>query len=144
MTKKAFTRNELVDMLKTNLHTVFELFNVDFAVLADSSISEKQQWLSNIDIFIHLPKNLGLSDDGILKSLNKIKKVSDKLMHLDKLKLHILEKQSLHTQFHVLSDGIIIFEAKTGCKNIFLENFLPAYEDYKIWIDRLSSKKSKK
>lgn len=133
MTNKNFTRNEHIERFKSNLSTIFHNFKVDFAVLAGSWARDEQQWWSDIDIFVHLPGFLDLPSDEMLDILINLNMEADKLLHLDKLEIRILEKQTLHTQFNILSDGIILYEARPYIRNSYLEKLLPVYYDHIIW-----------
>ncbi len=128
-----YSVDELVQILKKTLIPLFEKYPIHFGILAGSWVRNQHQWWSDIDIFISWPDYLRLSTENRLEYVIKINSEAEKLTQLNRIEIRILEKQTIHAQYNILKEGVLLCELISNSRNDYLGRILPIYYDHIIW-----------
>ena len=135
--KGPLSGQEMADLLLQKLKHLFEENNVDFAYLGGSWAKNKQNWWSDIDIFISMPNFLQLTSKIQLDILTQFHVKATDLTKFEDFEITVLETLPLHVQFNAITNGILIYEKKPEVSSYFIEKILPLYYDHMIWYKRL-------
>lgn len=134
---------ELSQYLSIHLKKFFEKSKVDFAYLGGSWSMDRNNWWSDIDIFVSIPDFSSMDVKGQAELTKQLHiKISNILKH-DKVDISILENIPLHIQFEVIQDGLVIYEKNDKTRKRFIEKLLPKYWDHMIWYKKLISQSEK-
>lgn len=133
--KSTLRKKELIAKLTSTSFQLARKFDVDFVILGGSWARGQQRWWSDIDIFVSWPEYSKKSANDRLNSLIELNILAEEMTGLNRLELRILEKQSLHVQFQVLKEGIIIYTKNPDYRNKYLEHLMPFYFDHLIWFN---------
>jgi len=131
------TGQKMVKFLIKKLTSLFEESEVDFAYLGGSWVSNVQNWWSDIDIFISVPKFQQLSSRRQLNLLTRLHVKATDLTSFEEIEILILESLPLHVQFNAIAKGILLYEKNSKVRSFFLEKLLPLYYDHMIWYENL-------
>ena len=135
--KEPLSGQEMADLLLQKLKPLFEENSVDFAYLGGSWAKNKQNWWSDIDIFISLPNFLQLTSKIQLDILTQFHVKATDLTKFEDFEIIVLETLPLHVQFNAITNGILIYEKNPEVVSYFMEKMLPLYYDHMIWYKRL-------
>ncbi len=135
--KGPLSGQEMADLLLQKLKHLFEENNVDFAYLGGSWAKNKQNWWSDIDIFISMPNFLQLTSKIQLDMLTQFHVKATDLTKFEKFEIIVLETIPLHVQFNAITNGILLYEKNPDVSAYFIEKMLPLYYDHMIWYKRL-------
>jgi predicted nucleotidyltransferase len=135
--KQPLSGKEMADLLLHHLKNLFEENKVDFAYLGGSWAKNKQNWWSDIDIFISIPNFLQLTSKIQLDFLTQFHVKATDLTKFEEFEILVLETLPLHVQFNAITNGILIFEKNPEVSSYFIEKLLPLYYDHMIWYKRL-------
>jgi predicted nucleotidyltransferase len=127
----------MADLLLRLLKSLFEENNVDFAYLGGSWAKNKQNWWSDIDIFISIPNFLQLASKIQLDLLTQFHIKATELTKFEEFEIIVLETLPLHVQFNAITNGILIYEKNSDVSSYYIEKLLPLYYDHMIWYERL-------
>lgn len=127
----------MAKFLIQKLKHLFEENKVDFAYLGGSWVNDKQNWWSDIDIFISVPNFLQLSSKTQLDFLTHLHVKATDLTTYDEIEISIFETLPLHIQFNSIANGILLYEKNPDASSLFLEKLLPLYYDHMIWYKKL-------
>ena len=127
----------MADLLLRQLKILFEENKVDFAYLGGSWAKNKQNWWSDIDIFISIPNFLQLASKIQLDVLTQLHVKTTELTKFEEFEILVLETLPLHVQFNAITKGILIYEKNPEVTSYFIEKMLPLYYDHMIWYKRL-------
>ncbi len=127
----------MADLLLLQLKSLFEENKVDFAYLGGSWAKSKQNWWSDIDIFISLPNFLQLASKIQLDLLTQFHVKATELTKIEEFEIIVLETLPLHVQFNAITKGILIYEKNPEVTSYFIEKMLPLYYDHMIWYKQL-------
>lgn len=133
---KALSPNRLEELLSSVQEKVVPLFHrysIAFAYLAGSWAREKQQWWSDIDVFVSWPQYQFVTPKERLDLIVGLNVEASEITHLDAIEIRILEKQALHVQFRIIKEGILLYERSTRERIQFIEKLLGTYYDHDIW-----------
>lgn len=127
--------DELLLLIQSELELLFHHYNIAFAYLAGSWVRRQQSWWSDIDVFVSWPQ-FQLQDSKVrLHQLIDLNIRAEKLTNLDKLEIRVLEKQTIHTQFWIIKEGVLLYERSNEERIEYIEKLLPSYYDHIIWFD---------
>ena len=135
--KRPLSGQEMGDLLLQKLKHLFEENKIDFAYLGGSWAENKQNWWSDIDIFISIPKFLQLTSKIQLDILTQLHVKATDLTKFEEFEIIVLETLPLHVQFKAITIGILIYENKPDVSCYYIEKILPLYYDHMIWYKRL-------
>ena len=135
--KRPLSGQEMADLLLQQLKSLFEEYTVDFAYLGGSWAKNKQNWWSDIDIFISIPNFLQLTSKIQLDILTQFHVKATDLTKFEEFEIIVLEALPLHVQFSAITNGILIYEKNPEVCSSYLEKLLPLYYDHMIWYKRL-------
>ncbi len=135
--KRPLSGREMADLLLQQLKSLFEENKVDFAYLGGSWAKNKQNWWSDIDIFISIPNFLQLTSKIQLDFLTQFHVKATDLTNFEEFEIIVLETLPLHVQFDAITKGILIYEKSPEVTSYFIEKMLPLYYDHMIWYKRL-------
>ncbi len=127
----------MAKFLVQKLKCLFEENDVDFAYLGGSWAKDKQNWWSDIDIFISAPAFIPLSSEIQLDFLTNLHVKATDLTNFEELEILVLETLPLHVQFNAIANGILIYEKNPEVNVRFIEKLLPLYYDHMIWYKNL-------
>ena len=131
--RRPLSGRKMADLLHEKLKHLFEENKVDFAYLGGSWIKNKQNWWSDIDIFISIPNFLQLTPKIQLRILTQLHVKATKLTKFEEFEIIVLETLPLHVQFNAITNGILIYEKNPEVSSYFIEKLLPLYYDHIIW-----------
>lgn len=135
--KRPSSGQEMADLLLRQLKNLFEENKVDFAYLGGSWAKNKQNWWSDIDIFISIPNFLQLTSKSQLNLLTQFHVRATELTKIEEFEIIVLETLPLHVQFNAIKNGILLYEKNPDVSSYFIEKMLPLYYDHMIWYKRL-------
>lgn len=135
--KRPLSGQEMGDLLLQKLKHLFEENKIDFAYLGGSWAKNKQNWWSDIDIFISIPNFLQLTPKIQLDILTQLHVKATELTKFEEFEVIVLETIPLHVQFNAITNGILIYEKNPEVSSYFIEKLLPLYYDHMIWYKRL-------
>jgi len=136
-TKRTLTGQKMAKLLSQNLKRLFEENHVDFAFLGGSWANDKQNWWSDIDVFVSFPKFLEFSSGTQLDFITLLHVKATDLTNFEEIEISILETLPLHVQFNVIENGILLYEKNPEITHLFIEKMLPLYYDHIIWYKTL-------
>lgn len=126
---------ELLLLIQSELELLFQQNGIAFAYLAGSWVHGQQTWWSDIDVFVSWP-HFQLQDSTVrLQQLIDLNVRAEDLTNLDKLEIRVLEKQSIHTQFWIIKEGVLLYERSNEERIKYIEKLLPNYYDHIIWFE---------
>ena len=131
--KRPLSGQEMGDLLLQKLKHLFEENKIDFAYLGGSWAINKQNWWSDIDIFISIPNFLQLTPKIQLDILTQLHVKATELTKFEEFEVIVLETIPLHVQFNAITNGILIYEKNPEVSSYFIEKLLPLYYDHMIW-----------
>ena len=135
LNKNPESLDELLVLIQSELELLFQQYNIAFAYLAGSWVREQQSWWSDIDVFVSW-RQFQLQDSEIrLEQLIDLNIRAGEITNLDKLEIRVLEKQSIHTQFWIIKEGVLLYERSNEERIEYIEKLLPSYYDHIIWFE---------
>ena len=136
-TKRTFNCQEMAKIISQKLKRLFEENDVDFAFLGGSWAIDKQNWWSDIDIFVSVPKFSEFSSKTQLDFITNLHVKATDLTNFEEIEISVLETLPLHIQFNVVVNGILLYEKNPEITSLFIEKMLPLYYDHIIWYKNL-------
>ena len=135
LNKNPESLDELLVLIQSELELLFQQYNIAFAYLAGSWVREQQSWWSDIDVFVSWPQ-FQLQDSEVrLEKLIDLNVRAGEITNLDKLEIRVLEKQSIHIQFWIIKEGVLLYERSNEERIKYIEKLLPSYYDHIIWFE---------
>ena len=136
-TKRTFNCQEMAKIISQKLKRLFEENDVDFAFLGGSWAKDKQNWWSDIDVFVSIPNFPEFSSGTQLDFITHLHVKATDLTNFEEIEISILETLPLHVQFNVVVNGILLYEKNPEITSLFIEKILPLYYDHIIWYKNL-------
>ena len=136
-TKRTFNCQEMAKIISQKLKRLFEENDVDFAFLGGSWAKDKQNWWSDIDVFVSIPNFPEFSSGTQLDFITHLHVKATDLTNFEEIEISILETLPLHVQFNVVVNGILLYEKNPEITSLFIEKMLPLYYDHIIWYKNL-------
>jgi len=136
-TKPTLTGQEMAKIISQKLKRLFEENDVDFAFLGGSWAKDKQNWWSDIDVFVSIPNFPEFSSGTQLDFITHLHVKATDLTNFEEIEISILETLPLHVQFNVVVNGILLYEKNPEITSLFIEKMLPLYYDHIIWYKNL-------
>lgn len=128
---------EMAKFLAKELKNLFEEYNIDFASLGGSWAKNLNNWWSDIDIFVSIPRFLQLSSKSQLEFLTQLHVEITNLTKFEEIEVLVLETLPLHVQFNAISNNFLIYEKDLENYSVYIEKLLPLYYDHMIWYKNL-------
>ena len=137
LANKPKSSQEMATILSQNLKSLFKEKDINFAYLGGSWAKEKNNWWSDLDIFVSVPKYITFNAKEKLKYKTDFSKKITEILKIEEVDLEVVEILPLHVQYDVISNGILLYEKMMGLNVSFIERFLPFYYDHMIWYKNL-------
>ncbi|MFO8017787.1 MAG: nucleotidyltransferase domain-containing protein [Promethearchaeia archaeon] len=131
------TEEEMTRYLGRKLRNLFKQYDIEFACLGGSWAENRNQWWSDVDIFVSIPKFKEFPGKQQLSILTKLHVKASELAEIEKIEISVLQNLPLHVQFNAIKYRLLIYEQNPQVFPEFLEKLLPLYYDHKIWYDQL-------
>ena len=136
-TTAILTLEMVTDRLKSIKPEFYTQYSIDFMYLGGSWVYKKNYWWSDIDIFISCPNYYGFLPKEKLQFILAVNSEIINHTQLEKIEVQILEVLPLHIQFHIIKDGILIYQSENAKRISFIENLYNNYYDYIIWYENM-------